>query len=199
MHERAIQFGKKYNVVIHVRSSFTDNPGTIITNEVETMEGIVVQAVTVRKDLAQFVLPQLPNSPGVIADIFGRVARQNIIVDDIMQTFDNQGHVTTSFIVLHQDLAETRMVTDEIRREYQLPEVICYENIAKVSVVGVGMRSYYGVAYKMFQALADAHINILAITTSEIKISCIIEPADADRAVQAVHAAFELDKINGNS
>lgn len=194
MHSRAIEFGKKYNVDIHVRSSFTDNPGTLITHEVEQMEEIVVSGVTLKKDLAQFVLSSLPNQPGVAANIFAHVAEHNVVVDDIMQTFDESGHASTSFTVDHSDLTEGKLVVDEIKRNYNLKEVICNDPVAKVSVVGVGMRSHTGVAQKMFKALANAQININAITTSEIKISCIIDPAQAEDALRAVHDAFELDQ-----
>ena len=194
MHSRAIEFGKKYGVDIHVRSSFTDTPGTIITREVEKMENIVVSGAAVKKDLVQFVLPGLPNHPGVVASIFAKLANQGVIVDDIIQTVTDGGTASTSFTVEYSDLSDCKLVVEEIRKEYDLKEVICTDPVAKVSVVGVGMRSHTGVALKMFQALADAKVNINAITTSEIKISCIIDPADADKALREVHAAFELDK-----
>jgi len=194
MHSRAIEFGKKYAVDIHVRSSFTDYPGTLITKEVKKMENIVVSGVAVKKELAQFVLIGLPNEPGVAAEIFYHVAQHNIAVDDIIQTADQSGHASTSFTVEKCDLAECKLVLAEIRQQFHLPEVICNNPVAKVSAVGVGMRSHTGVAQKMFKALAQAKININAITTSEIKICCIIDPADADKALRAVHEAFELDK-----
>lgn len=196
MHSRAIEFGKKYNVVIHVRSSFTDTTGTLITHEVERMEHIVVSGITVKKDMSQFVIQGLPNQPGVAADLFANIARHSVIVDDIIQTFDDSGKANTSFTVDQSDLAECKLVMEEVRREYDLPEseIICNDPVAKVSVVGVGMRTHTGVAEKMFRAMADAKVNINAITTSEIKISCIINPEHADQALRAVHAAFELDK-----
>ena len=194
MHSRAIEFGKKYNVDIHVRSSFTDTPGTLITHEVEQMEEIVVSGVAVKKDLTQFVLSGLPNRPGVAAGIFAHVAEHDVAVDDIIQTFDKKGQASTSFTVERSDLAECRLVVDEIKQEFSPAEVICNDPVAKVSAVGVGMRSHTGVARTMFKALADAQININAITTSEIKISCIIDTEQADDALRAVHAAFELDK-----
>jgi aspartate kinase len=198
MHSRSIEFGKKYNVDIHVRSSFTDSPGTLITREVQQMEDIVVSGVTVKKDMAQFVLPELPNQPGVAANIFTRMAEHNVVVDDIMQTFDDSGFAYTSFTVEHSDLAECKLAVEEIVKEYSLPRIFCNDPVSKVSAVGVGMRSHTGVAQKMFKALAEAQININAITTSEIKICCIIDPKDADKALRAVHAAFELDKaVNG--
>jgi len=198
MHSRAIEFGKKYDVTIHVRSSFTDNPGTVITHEVEQMEQIVVSGAAVKKNLAQFILPGLPNKAGVAADIFAYVARHHIVVDDIIQTFDDRGQASIGFTVEHGDLAECKLVVEEIRRQYGLEKVICNDPVAKVSVVGVGMRTHTGVAHKMFGALAQAKININTITTSEIKISCVIDPDQADEALRAVHAAFELDKTPEN-
>ena len=194
MHARAIEFAKKYKVVIHVRSSFTDNSGTLITHEVEQMEDIVVSGVTVKKDLAQFVLVGLPNQPGVAASIFAYVAEHNVVVDDIIQTVDNTGAASTSFTVEKSDLSECKIVVEQMRKEMNLKDVLCHDPVAKISVVGVGMRSHTGVARKMFTALADAQVNINAITTSEIKISCLISPDDAEKALRVVHAAFELDK-----
>ena len=194
MHSRAIEFGKKYSVDIHVRSSFTDTEGTLITHEVKQMEEIVVSGAAVKRDLAQFVLVGLPDKPGVAASLFAHVAEHNVAVDDIIQTSDQSGSASTSFTVEHSELAECKLLIEEIRNELSLKQVVCNDPVAKVSVVGVGMRSHTGVAQKMFSALAKAEVNIIAITTSEIKISCIIDPNDADKALQAVHAAFELDK-----
>jgi len=196
MHSRAIEFGKKYNVDIHVRSSFTDTTGTMITHEVAQMEHIVVSGVTVKKDLVQYVLPGLPNRPGVAASVFAHVAEHNVVVDDIIQTHDKAGNASISFTVEQGDLAECKLVVGEIQKEFNLQEILCTDPVAKVSVVGVGMRSHTGVAQKMFKALPEAKININAITTSEIKISCIIDPTQADNAVRIVHDAFELDKNN---
>ncbi len=198
MHSRAIEFGKKYNVDIHVRSSFSDSQGTLITHEVEKMEQIVVSGATVKKDLAQIVLQGLPNEPGVAADIFAQVAQHNVIVDDIIQTFDGVGQASCSFTVEHSDLSECKVVTEKLKNTYNINEVICKTPVAKVSVVGVGMRSHTGVAEKMFSALAQAKVNINAITTSEIKISCIIDPEQANEALQVVHSAFGLEKEPGN-
>ncbi len=195
MHSRAIEFGKKYNVDIHVRCSLTDTPGTFITHEVEHMENIVVSGVTVKKSIAQFVIQNVPNKPGVAARIFAILAENNVTVDDIIQTFD-QSKAVISFTVDHSDLSECKLVVQLISKEYGLQEenIICNDPVAKVSAVGVGMRSHTGVAEKMFNALARAQININAITTSEIKISCIIDPDQADDALRVVHAAFELEK-----
>jgi len=194
MHSRAIEFGKKYNVIIHVRSSFTDNTGTFITHEVKQMEHIVVSGAAVKKNLAQFILHGLPNHPGVASHIFAQLAQHKVVVDDIVQTIDDEGFAYVGFTVEHGDLTECKMVVEEIRKQYGLTKIVCYDPIAKVSVVGVGMRSHTGVAEKMFQALAEAKININTITTSEIKIGCVIDPAQADEALRVVHAAFNLEQ-----
>ena len=197
MHSRAIEFGKKYGVALHVRSSFNESVGTIITHEVEQMEDIVVSGVTVKKNMAQFVLPGLPNEPGVAASIFADVAAAGVTVDDIIQTVDENGRASTSFTVEESEFSECKLLVEALRQKFKLDQVLCNEPVAKVSVVGVGMRSHTGVAEKMFKALAESRVNINAITTSEIKISCIIDPADADKALRAIHAVFELDKEPG--
>jgi len=194
MHSRAIEFGKKYGVEIHVRSSFSDTQGTYITQEVKQMEHIVVSGAAVKKDLVQFVLVGLPNKPGVAAEIFAKIAQKNIVVDDIIQTVDEKGGASTSFTVEKADLAESKLMIEEMKKDIPIGQVVCNNPVAKVSVVGVGMRTHTGVAQKMFAALAKSQINIIAITTSEIKISCIIAPEQADEALKVVHVAFELDK-----
>ncbi|MCH9022788.1 MAG: aspartate kinase [Planctomycetes bacterium] len=194
MHSRAIEFAKNYNVEIHVRSSFNEKIGTWITREVEQMEQIVVSGATVKEDLAQFVFVGLPNQPGVAASIFAQLAEANIVVDDIMQTFDDTGRASCSFTVEQSDMDDCRQIAKELAKEFEMKDVVCTDQVAKVSVVGVGMRSHTGVAGKMFRALAEAKVNINAITTSEIKISCIIDPSQAKEALRVVHAAFELDK-----
>ncbi|MCP4713094.1 MAG: ACT domain-containing protein, partial [Planctomycetes bacterium] len=133
MHTRAIQFGKKYDVRIHVRSSFTDNPGTVILHEVKQMEEFVVSGVTVRKDLAQFVLSGLPDEPGVAARVFEQIAQHNVIVDDIIQTIVDRKFANISFIVPHADLAECKLAISEISNEYELQGIACKDPIAKVS------------------------------------------------------------------
>ncbi|MBI9018158.1 MAG: aspartate kinase [Phycisphaerae bacterium] len=195
MHSRAIEFGKKYNVEIHVRSSFTDNPGTLITHEVKKMEEIVVSGVTLKKDMVQFVLPKLPNLPGVAAKVFARVAEKGVVVDDIIQVFDDKGLASTSFTVERNDLPDAREVVALIANDFNLTGILCNDPVAKISVVGVGMRSHTGVAETMFKAMAEAQININAITTSEIKISCIIDTEQAEEAMRVVHNAFDKGNL----
>jgi aspartate kinase len=192
MHNRAIEFAKKYNVEILVRSSVTNAEGTWITNEVEQMESILVSGVALRKDLAQFVLYGLPNEPGVVASIFSAVSENNIIIDDIIQNNDGEGLAACSFTAEHSELAECKLVVEQLAKKHNIKKIICKDPIAKVSVVGVGMRSHSGVAKTMFNALAAAKVNINSITTSEIRISCIIDPNDGDLALKVIHKAFDL-------
>jgi aspartate kinase len=195
MHSRAIEFGKKYDVPIHVRSSLTDAPGTLIISETPEMEGIVVRGATMKKDLARVMLIGVPNKPGIAARIFARIAKHNIAVDDIIQNVYQDTNVANiGFTVAATDAAEAQAVCQEIGRELGFNKVELEEEVARVSVVGVGMKTHTGVAAKMFSALADAKVNIGNISTSEIVISCIVDRADAEKALKAVHAAFELDK-----
>src|SRR3990172_8091421 len=174
MHSRAVEFGKKYNVHIYVRSSATDEPGTEICQEVDGMEEIVVSGVSLKKDVAQITMDHVPDTPGIAADVFARVAQANVIVDDIIQTEHGTGCATLSFTVDSADLKTAQAVVAKPASEWPGCEISCETNLAKVSAVGVGMRSHSGVAHTMFRALAQAKINIKAITTSEIRISCLI-------------------------
>mgnify|MGYP005835564345 CR=1 FL=1 len=195
MHSRAIEFGKKYDVPIHVRSSLTDTPGTMIITETPEMEEIVVRGATLKKDLARVFLMGVPNKPGVAARIFARIAKHNIAVDDIIQNVSQDGNVANiGFTTGATDAKEAQAVCQEIGKEIGFAKVESDEKVAKVSIVGVGMKTHTGVAAKMFNALADAKVNIGNISTSEIVISCIVDRADAEKALKAVHAAFELDK-----
>jgi aspartate kinase len=194
MHPRAIEFGKKYDVVIHVRSSYEDKEGTIITHEVPQMEGVVVSGATIQRDMAKIGLVGVDNVPGNAAKIFAHLARAKVVVHDIVQTELNSEKANLSFMVGISDLIAAKEAVEEIRDEIHCQNVFVREDIAEVSVVGVGMRSHYGVAEKMFQALAESKVNIDSITTSEIRISCAVDEDQADRALEAVCDAFELDK-----
>ncbi|MDD4888952.1 MAG: aspartate kinase [Phycisphaerae bacterium] len=198
MHNRSIMFGMKYKVPIHVRSSFTDTPGTMITEEQAMMENIVVTGATVAKHLARFILLGVPHRPGMAAKVFEALTRKNIIVDDIVQSAFQPGNAQMTFTVSKDDRNATQVALDELNAEIGFEKIIVDESIAKVSVVGVGMRSHSGVAERMFRALSSAGINIEMITTSEIKISTLIAEAEADKALRVVHEAFELDKEPAN-
>ncbi len=194
MHNRSIMFGMKSGVPIHVRSSFTDSPGTMITEELPMMEDIVVTGCTVAKNLARLIVLGVPHKPGMAAKVFGPLAKRGVVVDDIVQSAFEPGNANMTFTVAKDDLDATRLVLEELDKEVGFEKIIVDQNVAKVSVVGVGMRSHTGVAERMFRALSTAGINIEMITTSEIKISTLIAEGDADRALRVVHDEFELDK-----
>jgi aspartate kinase len=194
MHGRSIEFGKKYNVKIHVRSSMNESTGTIITHEVPQMEGILVSGATCQKDLAKIGLINIDNKPGHAARVFAHLATHKVSVNDIIQTELSEAKANLSFTVSRSDLDSAKQAIDEIKAQVGCEQVKIREDIAEVSVVGVGMRSHCGVAEKMFKALADKQINIDAITTSEIRISCLVKVQDIDKALVAVCDAFELDK-----
>ncbi|MFH1614933.1 MAG: aspartate kinase [Planctomycetota bacterium] len=194
MHSRAIEFGKKYDVQIHVRSSSMDIDGTIVTHEVPQMEGILVSGATIHKDLAQIGLIGVDNAPGNAAKIFSHLAKAKVIVNDIVQTERSREKANISFTVNKTDLADAQKAIKQIKDEVNCEDIFVREDIAQVSVVGVGMRTHYGVADRMFRALADAKVNIDSITTSEIRISCIVDKEQGQIALHAVCDAFELDK-----
>jgi aspartate kinase len=196
LQTRAVEFAKKYNVPIHVRNSQNDHEGTWIVAETPNMEHIVVSGAALKKDLTRVTIKNVPDRPGIAAKIFSDIADANIVVDDIIQTVSDDNTANISFTVEHGDLADLRAVVDRIVKEFAGNTTATYHgDLAKVSVVGVGMRVHTGVAQKMFRALAAAGVNIQNITTSEIKISCIIKKDDAAKALQIVHDAFELDKV----
>jgi aspartate kinase len=192
---RSVEFAKKYDVPIHVRSSFNDNPGTIVCKEDKEMEKVVVSGVTYNKNEAKIEVMRLPDIPGVAAKLFKPIADANIIVDMIIQTSSTEkGCADVAFTVPKPDFGKTLQIVKETTKEFGVKEVKFNEDIAKVSIVGVGMRSHSNVATLMFSALAKEGINIHMISTSEIKISCIIDSKYTELAVRALHDAFDLDK-----
>jgi aspartate kinase len=192
---RSVEFAKKYDVPIHVRSSFSDNPGTIVCKEDKEMEKVVVSGVTYNKNEAKIEVMRLPDIPGVVAKLFEPIADANIVVDMIIQTSSTEkGCADVAFTVPKSDFAKTLQIVKETNKEFVGKEVKFNEDIAKISIVGVGMRSHSNVATQMFSALAKEGINIHMISTSEIKISCIIDSKYTELAVRALHDAFELDK-----
>jgi len=192
---RSVEFAKKYDVPIHVRSSFNDNPGTIVCKEDKEMEKVVVSGVTYNKNEAKIEVMRLPDVPGVAAKLFKPIADANIVVDMIIQTSSTEkGCADVAFTVPKSDFAKTLQIVKETNKEFDAKEVKFNEDIAKISIVGVGMRSHSSVATQMFSALAKEGINIHMISTSEIKISCIIDSKYTELAVRALHDAFELDK-----
>jgi aspartate kinase len=193
MQSRSVEFAKKFGVVFEVRSSLNDNPGTIVKEETKSMEGIVLRGVSLDKNQAKLTLVAAPDKPGVAARIFKAIGDANVNVDMIVQNVSHgSGTPATdlSFTVDKPDLLKARKVIDGLKSEVGYKEVITDEKIGKLSIVGVGMKSHTGVAGKMFDVLAKAGVNIGMISTSEIKISVVIDLAKGEAAMKAVHAAF---------
>ena len=194
MHPRAIEFGKKYDVKIHVRSSSNETNGTIITHEVPYMEGVIVSGATIQKDMAKIGLVGVDNIPGNAAKVFAFLAKAKVVVNDIIQTEISPEKANLSFMINLSDLAAAKEAAEQIKKEVNCDSIFVRADIAEVSVIGIGMRTHYGVAEKMFGALAEAKVNIDSITTSEIRISCAVDEDQAEMALQVVCKAFELGK-----
>lgn len=194
LQSRSVEVASKFNIPIHVRSSFNNKEGTWITKEVKKMEDVLVSGVTVNKNEAKVTICDVPDKPGVAVKIFKTLADADINVDMIIQNISRTGATDLSFTVNSSELSRTLKCSNEISRSIKAKGVTHDKDIAKVSVVGVGMKSHSGVASKMFKALASKKINIGMISTSEIKISCVIEKARADAAVRAIHKEFKLNK-----
>jgi len=194
MHIRAVEFGKKYDVKIHVRSSFEEKEGTTIMHEVPQMEGVVVTGATIQKNMAKIDLNGVDNKSGNAAKIFAHLAGAKVVVNDIMQTEISPEKANLSFTINISDLTAAKKAMEEIKEELNCEKIFVRDDIAEISVVGVGMRTHYGVADKLFSTLAEAKVNIDSITTSEIRISCIVGKNQGEKALEAVCQAFELDK-----
>ena len=194
LQPRSIEFAMKFGVPIHVRSSFSDKDGTIISKEVKAMEDIMVSGVALNKDEAKVTICDVPDKPGIAAKIFKDISKQDINVDMIVQNISRTGATDVSFTVPGADLNKTIKTAKEIAGKIGAGKVTFDKEIAKVSVVGIGMRSHSGVAANMFEALADKGINIEMISTSEIKISCVVKKESGEAAVRAIHEKFGLGK-----
>ncbi|MCF8025849.1 MAG: aspartate kinase [Desulfobacteraceae bacterium] len=190
---RSVEFAKKYDVPLHVRSSFNEEEGTMVVHEDANMEKVMVSGVTHSKNEARITLRKVPDMPGIASRILEPVAKAGISVDMIIQNTRLSNMTDLTFTVPKPDLAAALEIEEKIAEEIGAAEVLGDENIAKISVIGVGMRSHSGVASKMFATLASENINILLISTSEIRISCVIEEKYTELAVRALHSAFELD------
>jgi len=192
LHSRAVEFAKKYDVPLYVLSSFNDNSGTLVTKEVKGMEDVVIRGVTHDKNQAKITIFGVPDKPGTAFKIFSEIGAAEINVDMIVQSIGKDGKATISFTVSKADVREALKIANDVDKEIGCTEVSADENIAKVSIVGVGMRSHSGVAARMFQALANNNINIQMISTSEIKLSCVVDENDIERAIKAIHDEFRL-------
>ena len=194
MQARSIEVAKKFNVPVHVRSSFSDRPGTMIIKEVRRMEDVLVTGVTLNKNEAKITVCNVPDRPGVAARIFKELAQKGVSVDTIVQNVSHLRQTDISFTVAKANLARAIKLTKSVARDMGAGEVLQDEDIARVSVVGVGMKSHSGVAATMFDTLAKNKINIEMISTSDISISCIIKKKLAETAVKSLHAKFNLAK-----
>ncbi|MEK7271355.1 MAG: aspartate kinase [Nitrospirota bacterium] len=195
LHGRSVEFAKKYTVPLVVRSSFNYNPGTLIIKEDEDMEKIVVSGVAADKNQARITIMGVPDKPGIAANLFDAIANANIVVDIIVQNISSDTKATDiSFTVSKADSKRAFEITRNVSDKLSAKGVNMNTDVAKVSIIGVGMVSHFGVAAKMFETLAKEGINIMMISTSEIKVSCVIDVKDMEKAVKTLHDAFNLAK-----
>ena len=190
---RSVEFAKKFNVPIHVRSTFTRERGTMVVAETKDMEKVVVTGVAYNKNEARVTITKVPDRPGIASTIFEPVFKAGIVVDMIVQNTSQDGFTDLTFTVPKADFYKTMKLVSAVAEKIGAEKVLGDEDIAKVSIIGVGMRTHAGVAKKMFETLAEESINIVMISTSEIKISCIIEEKYTELAVRVLHSAFGLD------
>jgi aspartate kinase len=192
LQTRSVEFAKKYGVTVHVRSTFRPDPGTLVTKEEVGMEHAVVTGVTHDRSQAKISILRAPDRPGIAARVFGAIAASNIVVDMIVQNISQDGYTDMSFTLPRGDYARAVAELAEVVREIGARGIVHDERVAKVSIVGVGMRSHSGVASTMFGTLAREGINIQMISTSEIAVSCVIEDKYAELAVRSLHDAFDV-------
>jgi len=190
---RSVEFAKKYNVTVHVRSTFSDEPGTIVTQEDESMEAVLVSGIAYDKDQARITLVHVQDKPGVSAQIFSPLAEKKILVDMIVQSPSKDGKTDMTFTVPRADVELTIKTLEKLQYEIDFEELNSNHNVSKISIIGVGMRNHSGVASRAFQALADENVNILMISTSEIKVTCLIDDKYTELAVRTLHKAFHLE------
>ncbi len=193
---RSVEFAKKYNVIIHVRSTFSDEQGTIVSQEDSQMESILVSGIAYDKDQARITLSHVPDKPGISAAIFTPIAEQGLLVDMIVQNLTETEFTDVTFTVPRSDVEKTLEILTSLKSTLEYQDLRSDANVCKVSIIGVGMRNHSGVAAKAFLALSDENINILMISTSEIKITCLIEDKYGELAVRTLHDTFKLDEMS---
>ncbi len=199
LQTRSVEYAKNYGVPVHVRSSFNDNPGTMVIKEDAAMEKVVVSGIASNKQEAKITVTRVADRPGIAATFFGRVAAASIVVDMIVQNISQDGFTDISFTVGKADYAKAMDIVKAVAKEIGADKVMGDDKIAKVSIVGVGMVTHAGVAAKMFETLAKEKINIQMISTSEIKVSCVIEAKYGELAVRVLHEAFGLSAPAGGA
>ena len=190
---RSVEFAKKFDVPIHVRSTFTKERGTMVVSETKDMERVAVSGVAYNKNEARITIRKVPDQPGVASRIFDPVFKAGIVVDMIVQNTSQDGFTDLTFTVPKADFYKTMKIVSDVGKDVGAETVLGDEDISKVSIIGVGMRVHAGIAKKMFAALAEKNINIMMISTSEIKISCVIEDKYTELAVRVLHDTFGLD------
>ena len=193
LQSRSVEFAAKFNVPVEVQSSFTEGKGTLVVKEDADMERVTVSGVTGDRNQAKVTIVGVPDRPGIAARIFGPIAEANVIVDMIIQNVGQGSLTDMSFTIPRADLPKATPLVKKIAKDIDAKSVTVTESIAKVSLVGVGMRTHSGVAAKMFEVLSKEGINIMMISTSEIKISCVIDEKQVQQAMKALHKAFGLD------
>ncbi|HVO66042.1 MAG TPA: aspartate kinase [Syntrophales bacterium] len=194
LQPRSVELAKKFEVPVCVKSSFTDGKGTLVTREDEEMEREVVRGVTYDRDQAKITVVHVPDRPGIAAKLFTPLAEYNIVVDMIIQNASIEGFTDLTFTVSRKEIKKAHELVEDVSKEIGASKIEIDDDVAKVSIIGVGMVSHSGVAAKMFSALAKEGVNILMISTSEIKISCVIQAKYTELAVSALHDVFRLDK-----
>ncbi len=193
---RSVGLAKRYRVPLHVRSTFTENEGTWVVEEDKIMESMLVSGITYNKNEARITVKKVPDQPGIASKIFLPISDAGILVDMIIQN-TRESHMTDmTFTVMRNDYARTMELLKKVARDIGAESVTGDESIVKISIVGVGMRNHSGIASTMFQIMANEGINLMMISTSEIKVSCVIEEKYTELAVRALHSAFALDKDN---
>jgi aspartate kinase len=196
LQPRSVEMAKKYDVPIYVKSTFSDEGGTLVTKEDQEMEREVLSGITYDRDQAKITVVHIPDKPGIAANLFTPLSERNISVDMIIQNASLQGFTDLTFTVSKKDMKEAQKIVEATAKEIGAKKVEVDDEVAKISIIGVGMVSHSGVAAKMFKTMADESINILMISTSEIKISCVIQRKYTELAVMALHDAFHLEKKN---
>jgi aspartate kinase len=194
LQPRSVEMAKKFNVPVYVKSTFTDEGGTLVTKEDKEMEKEVVSGVTYDRDQAKITVVRVPDRPGIAARLFSPLAEKNIVVDMIIQNASIEGFTDLSFTVSRKEVKTAREIVEKAAREVGSERVEVDEHVSKISIVGVGMISHSGVAARMFATLAREGINIEMISTSEIKISCVVHTKYTELAVMALHEAFQLEQ-----
>jgi len=192
LQTRSVLFGMKFDIPIHVRSSFNDNEGTMVVNETHDMESVVVTGISYDKNQAKITVQHVSDTPGIAHSIFAPLAESEIVVDMIIQSASSEGYTDMSFTVLRTDYKRAMEILQDLVRQKKATYVVGDDKVSKVSVVGVGMRTHSGVAATMFKVLAESEINIQMISTSEIKVSVVVHEKDMKRAVEVLHKEFGL-------